>query len=66
VFAPRCAFAAAPCATQPPLVPAGDRRSVACHRHDEWMTLARKRAAERTSARNADRSRGRTTEGQLG
>ncbi|HEY5352197.1 MAG TPA: oligopeptide/dipeptide ABC transporter ATP-binding protein [Streptosporangiaceae bacterium] len=65
VFAPRCAFAAAPCATQPPLVPAGERRSVACHRHDEWMTLARERAAARTSDRNGDRSRGRTTEGQL-
>jgi oligopeptide/dipeptide ABC transporter ATP-binding protein len=54
VFATRCAFAAAPCATQPPLVPAGDRRRVACHRHAGWMTLAR------TRARTADR----TTEGQ--
>jgi oligopeptide/dipeptide ABC transporter ATP-binding protein len=53
VFATRCAFAAAPCAAQPPLVPAGDRRSVACHRHTEWMTLARARTAD-----------GRTTEGQ--
>jgi oligopeptide/dipeptide ABC transporter ATP-binding protein len=59
VFATRCAFAAAPCATQPPLVPAGDRRSVACHRHTEWMTLAR------TQARPADRTADRTTEGQL-
>ena len=54
VFATRCAFAAAPCAAQPPLVPAGDRHSVACHRHAEWMTLARARTAD-----------GRTTEGQL-
>jgi oligopeptide/dipeptide ABC transporter ATP-binding protein len=46
VFAPRCAFAAVPCAIQPPLVPAGDRRSVACHRHQEWMTLARERTTE--------------------
>ena len=53
VFATRCAFAAAPCAAQPPLVPAGDRRGVACHRHTEWMTLARARTAD-----------GRTTEGQ--
>ncbi|HEX3388516.1 MAG TPA: ABC transporter ATP-binding protein [Streptosporangiaceae bacterium] len=54
VFAPRCAFAAAPCANQPPLVPAGEHRSVACHRHKEWMTLARARTAD-----------GRTTEGTL-
>lgn len=54
VFAPRCAFAAAPCASQPPLVPAGEHRSVACHRHKEWMTLARTRTAD-----------GRTTEGKL-
>jgi oligopeptide/dipeptide ABC transporter ATP-binding protein len=54
VFAPRCAFAAAPCASQPPLVPAGEHRSVACHRHQEWMTLARARTAD-----------GRTTEGRL-
>jgi oligopeptide/dipeptide ABC transporter ATP-binding protein len=54
VFAPRCAFAAAPCAIQPPLVPAGEHRSVACHRHKEWMTLARARTAD-----------GRTTEGKL-
>jgi oligopeptide/dipeptide ABC transporter ATP-binding protein len=53
VFATRCAFAAGPCAAQPPLVPAGDRRHVACHRHTEWMTLARARTAD-----------GRTTEGQ--
>jgi oligopeptide/dipeptide ABC transporter ATP-binding protein len=53
VFAPRCAFAAAPCASQPPLVPAGEHRSVACHRHKEWMTLARARTAD-----------GRTTEGR--
>jgi hypothetical protein len=48
VFAARCAFAAAPCAAQPPLVPAGDRRRVACHRHSEWLTLARARAADLT------------------
>ena len=46
VFATRCAFAAAPCAAQPPLVPAGERRSVACHRHTEWVTLARARTTE--------------------
>jgi hypothetical protein len=46
VFATRCAFAAPPCAVQPPLVPAGDHRSVACHRHGEWMTLARERTTE--------------------
>jgi ABC-type glutathione transport system ATPase component len=48
VFAVRCAFAAAPCAVQPPLGPAGDRRRVACHRHREWLTLARARAADPT------------------
>jgi ABC-type dipeptide/oligopeptide/nickel transport system ATPase subunit len=48
VFAARCAFAAAPCAAQPPLVPAGDRRRVACHRHSEWLILARARAADLT------------------
>ncbi len=67
VFATRCAFAAAPCAAQPPLVPAGDRRSVACHRHAEWMTLARDRVAGRKTAhmtgRSTDRGPGRTTEG---
>ena len=46
VFATRCAFAAAPCTAQPPLVPAGGRRSVACHRHTEWVTLARARTTE--------------------
>jgi len=68
VFAPRCAFAAAPCAVQPPLGPAGDRRSVACHRHDEWMTLARERAhsgTDHSTDRSTGRSTGRTTEGQL-
>jgi oligopeptide/dipeptide ABC transporter ATP-binding protein len=55
VFASRCAFAAATCTVQPPLVVAGDHRRVACHRHSEWLTLARSRAAG-----------GRlTTEGQL-
>jgi oligopeptide/dipeptide ABC transporter ATP-binding protein len=47
VFAARCPFAAASCAVQPELVPlaAGDsgRRSVACHRHDDWPALARDR-----------------------
>ena len=45
VFASRCAFAAAACTVQPPLVAAGDHRRVACHRHSEWLTLARSRAA---------------------
>ena len=40
VFAARCAFAADVCATQPPLTPAGERWSVACHRHQEWGALA--------------------------
>ncbi len=54
VFATRCAFATDPCTAQPPLVTAGGRRGVACHRHSEWMTLARARMAD-----------GRTTEGQF-
>ena len=40
VFAARCPFAAAVCATQPPLTPVGERWSVACHRHEEWAALA--------------------------
>jgi oligopeptide/dipeptide ABC transporter ATP-binding protein len=46
VFATRCAFAAAACAVQPPLVAAGDHRRVACHRHREWLALARSRGAD--------------------
>ena len=55
VFASRCAFAAAACTVQPPIVVAGDHRRVACHRHSEWLTLARSRTA----------NGGLTTEGQL-
>ncbi len=45
VFAARCPFATDVCATQPELVPlTDDRRSVACHRHEEWPALARDRA----------------------
>jgi oligopeptide/dipeptide ABC transporter ATP-binding protein len=40
VFADRCPFAAAACAVQPPLEAVGERWSVACHRHEEWGTLA--------------------------
>ena len=43
VYAARCPFAAAACAAQPPLEPAGDQWSVACHRHQEWAPLARAR-----------------------
>jgi hypothetical protein len=46
VFATRCAFAAAACAVQPSLVAAGDHRRVACHRHREWLALARSRGAD--------------------
>ncbi len=42
-YAARCPFAAAACAAQPPLEPAGDQWSVACHRHQEWAPLARAR-----------------------
>ena len=45
VFASRCAFAAGACTVQPPLAAAGDHRRVACHRHSEWLALARSRAA---------------------
>jgi oligopeptide/dipeptide ABC transporter ATP-binding protein len=41
VFADRCPFAAQACAAQPPLTAIGERWSVACHRHEEWGTLAR-------------------------
>jgi oligopeptide/dipeptide ABC transporter ATP-binding protein len=41
VFADRCRFAAGACAIQPPLTAAGERWSVACHRHEEWGALAR-------------------------
>ena len=61
VFATRCAFAADRCAARPPLVTAGGRRRVACHRHDEWMTLARERSGDRSTAHGS----GRPTEGQL-
>jgi oligopeptide/dipeptide ABC transporter ATP-binding protein len=44
VFAARCPFAIAACATQPPLEAVGDRWSAACRRHDEWGALARARA----------------------
>jgi oligopeptide/dipeptide ABC transporter ATP-binding protein len=43
VFAARCPFAADACSVQPPLQAAGDRRTVACHRHGEWEPLARNR-----------------------
>ena len=43
VYAARCPFAATACAAQPPLEPAGDQWSVACHRHQEWAPLARAR-----------------------
>ena len=43
VFAHRCPFAAAACAEQPALEPAGERWSVACHRREEWGALARNR-----------------------
>ena len=41
VFAARCRFAADACAAQPPLTAVGERWSAACHRHEEWGTLAR-------------------------
>jgi oligopeptide/dipeptide ABC transporter ATP-binding protein len=40
VFAARCPFAADVCAAQPPLTAAGERWSVACHRHQDWGALA--------------------------
>ena len=49
VFAARCPFAVDACAVQPPLEevgdPAGGRWTSACHRHEEWPELARKRPA---------------------
>jgi oligopeptide/dipeptide ABC transporter ATP-binding protein len=50
VFAARCPFAAAACARQPALEPAGGQRSVACHRHREWDALARHRASHGPAA----------------
>jgi oligopeptide/dipeptide ABC transporter ATP-binding protein len=47
VFAPRCPFAAPACAAQPALKTVGDRRSVACHRHEEWEALAQDRGQQR-------------------
>jgi len=49
VFAARCPFAVDACAVQPALLPvttAGtdERWSAACHRHDQWQSLARERA----------------------
>jgi oligopeptide/dipeptide ABC transporter ATP-binding protein len=44
VFAARCPFATAVCATQPELTGHPSfGRSVACHHNDEWQTLARER-----------------------
>jgi oligopeptide/dipeptide ABC transporter ATP-binding protein len=43
VFAARCPFAAGACAEQPALETVSGRRSVACHRHEEWEALARER-----------------------
>jgi len=43
VFAARCRFAIDACAKQPELVTLGDRRTVACHRHDEWLAIAQDR-----------------------
>jgi oligopeptide/dipeptide ABC transporter ATP-binding protein len=47
VFAARCPFAISACAAQPPLEAVGDRWSVACHRHQEWLALASGRDARR-------------------
>jgi oligopeptide/dipeptide ABC transporter ATP-binding protein len=43
VFAARCPFIADACTEQPPLAAVEGRWSVACHRRDEWMTLAKHR-----------------------
>jgi oligopeptide/dipeptide ABC transporter ATP-binding protein len=43
VFAARCPFAVAACARQPPLEEVADGWAAACHRHEEWATLARTR-----------------------
>ena len=57
VFAARCPFAAAICATAPERIvvtpavaSASFGRSVACHRHDEWPALASDRARPSASA----------------
>ena len=47
VFAPRCPFAADACAQQPPLEEVADRWTAACHRHEEWATLASARKPAR-------------------
>ena len=64
VFAARCPFAIDACAVQPRLEPvrAGDRRTVACHRHVEWPALAelRRRPAHSTAPASSSRSTGRT------
>jgi oligopeptide/dipeptide ABC transporter ATP-binding protein len=36
VFAARCRFATAECASPPPVLAVGDGRHVACHHHDTW------------------------------
>jgi oligopeptide/dipeptide ABC transporter ATP-binding protein len=36
VFAPRCRFASAICATEPPLTAVGPGRAAACHHHESW------------------------------
>jgi oligopeptide/dipeptide ABC transporter ATP-binding protein len=43
VFAVRCPFAVGACARQPPLEQVADGWAAACHRHEEWATLARTR-----------------------
>ena len=43
VFAARCPFAIGACARQPPLEEVADGWTAACHRHEEWATLARTR-----------------------
>jgi oligopeptide/dipeptide ABC transporter ATP-binding protein len=43
VFADRCPFAIDVCSVQPVLEAVGDRRTVACHRHGEWESLAHSR-----------------------
>jgi oligopeptide/dipeptide ABC transporter ATP-binding protein len=43
VFAARCPFATDVCSVQPLLEAAGDRRTVACHHHGEWESLAHSR-----------------------
>jgi oligopeptide/dipeptide ABC transporter ATP-binding protein len=43
VFAARCPFAAGACAAQPALEEVVTGWSVACHRHEQWLTIARDR-----------------------